>query len=126
MTTSIPQSSELLLDRLDAVRRLARTLVRDAADADDLVQEAVANALARPRPVSGDPTGWIATVLRNLARDRARSGIRRDHREREVARPEAEGDAPATLARLERHQELVDEVTGLDEPYRTAIYLRFF
>ena len=52
MGSSRPASDKELLCHQDFVRRLARGLVRDAARADDLVQEAWVLALERPPRVA--------------------------------------------------------------------------
>ena len=50
------------------LRRLARALVSDGPDADDLVQEAYAAALERPPEAPGSLRAWMAGVVRNKAR----------------------------------------------------------
>jgi RNA polymerase sigma-70 factor, ECF subfamily len=85
----------------DLVRYLYRK-VWDADRARDLAQEAFVRSLDRePR----DPRGWVFTVAANLARDEARTGIRR-RRHMELLRAEQEGgSAPAdALDRLERKE----------------------
>ncbi|MES2669408.1 MAG: sigma factor [Pseudomonadota bacterium] len=70
---------------LDTYRRLraeARRHARRAADADDLVQDALLIALEQGR--SDDPA-WLAGVIRNQAAMQARSAIRRRRREAAVA-----------------------------------------
>jgi RNA polymerase sigma-70 factor (ECF subfamily) len=69
---------------LDTYRRLrteARRHARRAADADDLVQDALLIALKQGR--SDDPA-WLAGVIRNQAAMQARSAIRRRRRESAV------------------------------------------
>ncbi len=117
---------DALLARIDRVRSLARRLVRDAAAADDLVQEALTAALGRPPLPAGDPWRYLTTSLRNLARDRARGARRRAERERLAARPEALGGAAEVAEAAERQRELVTAALELGEPYRTTILLRFF
>lgn len=104
------------------LRRLARRLVRDAARADDAVQETLLAARRERGPRS---RGWLAAVLRNTLRQGARADARRGARER--ARPQR-GAAPAPddlLAELELHQRLAGHVQALDEPYRETLLLRF-
>lgn len=50
------------------------TLTRDLAEAQDVVQEAYARALARPQHFLGlsDPEMWLRTVAMNVARSRFR------------------------------------------------------
>src|SRR5262249_2476393 len=65
-------------------------------------------------------------VLVNFARQAGRSAARRSAREERAARPEAVASTLEVLARAAAHRELVDAVMALDEPFRTAILLRFF
>lgn len=91
---------------LDAYRRLlaeARRHARRAADADDLVQDALLIALEQGR--SDDPA-WLAGVIRNQAAMQARSAIRRRRREAAVADDDValphEDAPPSASALLER------------------------
>ncbi|MBL8841156.1 MAG: sigma-70 family RNA polymerase sigma factor [Planctomycetes bacterium] len=111
------------------VRRLARALVRDAARADDVVQEATvaawragggANAAASP------PIGWWRGAIRQLAALEWRRAARSARRERVAARAEA---LPATVdvaAQFERHCEVVEALGALAEPDREVLLLRFY
>jgi RNA polymerase sigma-70 factor (ECF subfamily) len=56
------------------LRRFARALLRDAAAADDLVQDCLVRALAaHPRfPAADKVRPWLFAILRNLHRDRLR------------------------------------------------------
>src|SRR5262249_31220012 len=84
-----------------ALRRLARSLVRDPASAEDLVQETLATAVERPPRSDASLGSWLRTVARRLALDRIRSDERRGAREKRASRPESiEGPVPA-LERLE-------------------------
>lgn len=119
-------SVERLLDDAAWLRALALSLVRDVHAADDLVQETWLRALDRPPARADSHEGWMATVLRNLARDRARRTSRRAVRETAVA---SRGHAPGAaelVARADAHRALLDEVVRLPEPFREAVLLRFF
>ncbi len=78
------------------LRVLARTLVADAATADDLVQETWVAALAHP-PREGAERPWLARVLRNFARQRRRKEGRREQHERASAQ-QGELPSPAELS----------------------------
>jgi RNA polymerase sigma-70 factor (ECF subfamily) len=120
-----PEIESLLRDE-GWVRALARRLVRDASEADDLVQEAWLAARRGPAEAAVAPKRWLAAVLRNEARQRARGDARRARRERSAARGEATPSASELLERLEVRERVVRAVRELDEPYRTAILLRWF
>src|SRR5262245_31390775 len=55
-------------DHIDAVRRYARVIGRDSTQADDLVQECLARALAQPRDWRDvrNARAYLLTILRNL------------------------------------------------------------
>jgi len=71
----------LTADRLMAhtgwVRRLARTLVRDPAAADDLAHDALLVALDRPPEVREGIRSWFGRVLTNRLRMDVRASRRR-------------------------------------------------
>ena len=72
---------EALLGQEQWVRRLARALMRDDDEAEDVVQEA---RLAVWRHPPRDPTrarSWLGTVVRNTVRNRRRAAASRDGRE---------------------------------------------
>ena len=70
------------------LRGLARALVRDEHQAADLEQETWQAAVERPPARRGSERGWLATVLRNRARDSHRRTTRRSRREERAAQPE--------------------------------------
>ncbi|MCK6444854.1 MAG: sigma-70 family RNA polymerase sigma factor [Planctomycetes bacterium] len=119
-----PPTSEpdLLLADLAWTRRLARTLVRDAATADDVAQEAW---LAARQGARGG-RAWLAGVVRNLVRQARRADVRRAARELDAAAPEAREGADELVARAELQQRLVAAVLALDEPYRSTVLRRHF
>lgn len=109
---------------LDRLRGLARTLLRDAASADDVVQEAVAEALAGDGGRRG--RGWLRSAVRSRSVDLVRSERARSRREREVAR--GRGTAPSaaeTVERAELARELYGAVLDLPDAMRDAVLLRF-
>jgi RNA polymerase sigma-70 factor (ECF subfamily) len=117
---------EALLAHREWVRGLARALVRDDAEAADLEQEVWLAAVRRPPRDASSPRGWLATALRHALSNLRRGQRRRGVRERASARPEAGPSAGAVVAEAEAHRRVVDAVMDLEEPYRTAVLLRFF
>ncbi|MFC0677415.1 RNA polymerase sigma factor [Lysobacter korlensis] len=80
-----------LIELLPRLRRLARTLAGQAADADDLVQVALERALARADQWRPDARldAWVFGILRNAWLDELRSRSRRQR----VFAPEEAGEA---------------------------------
>lgn len=119
-----PAEIERLLAHSGWLTTLALRLVRDPAAADDLVQDTWHAAL-RARGGVRDERGWLATLLANRARARARAEEARRARERHSARAEAV-DGPDVLAeRAECQRRLLAHVLALDEPYRGTLLARF-
>lgn len=126
MSDAVPPTLAILLAERRWVVGLARHLVRDVDAADDLAQDAWLQASQRPPAIASSPRGWLATVLYRAAARRRRDTVRRDRREHAVARPDV---APATVdivAAAETHRLVVEAVLALDEPFRTAVLLRYF
>ena len=66
----------VVLPHLDAAYRLARRLMRDADDADDVVQEASLRAFRYFRTfVGGDGRAWFLRIVRNTCYGWRRHGI---------------------------------------------------
>ncbi|MBL8840626.1 MAG: sigma-70 family RNA polymerase sigma factor [Planctomycetes bacterium] len=139
--TDSPVDAARLLAHAAWVRRLARTLVADAArrdDADELEQQAWSEALERPPRHADGLRGWWRTVVENVARRRRRAASTRERHERAAGSAPhspaaplalATGAAPAaadSVARAELHRRVVDAVLALPEPYRSTLLLRFF
>ncbi|MCA8976249.1 MAG: sigma-70 family RNA polymerase sigma factor [Planctomycetes bacterium] len=115
-----------LLIHADFVRALARELVDDEATAEDLAQEAWVRALQQPPQHGASLRGWFATVLQNLLHNRRRGDRRRAARERGAAAP-AELPTPEHILERELVRErMVRAVLRLDEPFRTAVLLRYY
>lgn len=116
---------ELLLANQAFLQRLARSLVADPASAEDLVQDTSLAALRQAPHASSSARAWLARVMRNLAARRARDESRRRSREADVARPEADELGARLAAHLDVQRRVVEAVARLEEPYRTAILLRY-
>ncbi|HEV8112857.1 MAG TPA: sigma-70 family RNA polymerase sigma factor [Planctomycetota bacterium] len=117
--------ADSLLSEARWVRRLARSLVRDDAVAEDLVQETWIAALEGAPAESGRLRPWLARVVRNFARQAHRSRASRAHQERISARPERTPSTSETAERLEAQRLLVEALESLAEPYRTTVTLRY-
>ncbi len=114
-----------LLRQRAFLRRLARSLVDEAAAADDLEQDTWVAALRRPPHSPQAAMAWIASTARRIANKvRRRTDLDR-RRERAMAPHERVDGDEAAIHRLELQHAVVAAVLGLDEPYRTAITLRY-
>ena len=117
-----------LISQLGWVRALARSLVFEPDIADDVLQQVCLLALQRP-PRQREGAGlraWLSSATRRLASRSARSETRRRRREQRAARPEAAPDTSDIAATRDELRRLVEAVTGLEEPYFTAIVERYF
>lgn len=103
---------------------LATALVGDAQAGDDIAQDAVIAALARPGAIER-PRAWLAGTVRRLAARRVRSESRRRRREAAAARSESMPDASELLARAETAEAVLAAARRLAEPFRRTVYLRF-
>jgi RNA polymerase sigma-70 factor (ECF subfamily) len=121
-----PIGVEALLAHREWARGLARALVRDPADADDLEQAAWLEAIRRPPARDEGLRGWLATLLRRRARDRWRADERRGRREEAAARPESVRPTAEIVAEAEAHRLVVEALMAIEEPFREALLLRFF
>jgi RNA polymerase sigma-70 factor (ECF subfamily) len=107
------------------VRRLARTLVRDAHAAEDLGQDVWVASLQQREEVR-EPRRWLAGTLRRTWSRSLRGAQHREDRERAAARPEAGDPLTDVLEREEARRRLLDALAKLAEPYRSALLLRYF
>ena len=109
---------------LPNLRRYARSLTHDAADADDLVQECLARALGKLRlwKVGTDLRAWLFRILHNQyvsqIRRAARQGTAVDWSEYEPTL----NCAPGQIEHLEI-RDLARALTSLPEKQRTAVLM---
>jgi len=108
-----------------ALRSLARAILRGADDADDIVQEAYARALASGSPVA-HRDGWLWRIVQNLARRRLRDRARRQRHDAAQPVPPSAPPTDELLAQVELHRQLADAVAALREPLRRAVVMRFW
>lgn len=115
-----------LLEVLPRLRRFARALTHDAADADDLTQTAIEKALkARQQWQTGTRmASWMYRIMRNAWIDTARAR----RRAAEIFVPEAAGSqvADGGVAAIEAHVEvarLSAAMQALPDEQREAVAL---
>ena len=117
---------ESLLEHERFVRAIAGRLLPCKQDAEDVIQETWLRALRSPPRRSTALRAWLGRVGRNVALSTRRADRRRTRRERAAARPESIASAADSASRLEQHRLVVDAVLALDEPFRSAILLRYY
>ena len=118
-----------LLAQLGWVRALARSLVFDPDMTDDVLQQVCVLALQKaPRDARTGPRlrAWLAAVTRSLVRRSARADARRVRREQAAAQREALPSTSDIAEHRDALRKLIDAVTGLEEPYFSAIVARYF
>lgn len=133
------QAFGLLYDRFGALAYgLARAMVREAADADDVVAEAFAQlwrTADRYDAARGSVAAWVTTVTRTRALDHLRAARRRLQAAERAAGDDAEGIAlpvaaapPADegLERRERAEAVQRQLAALPPAQREAVQLAFF
>src|SRR6185436_9950328 len=104
--------------------RLAYSLVRDEARAEDLVQETWATWVEERPSGLAEPRAWLARVMRNRAFNQKRGDARRAEREELSGRPDA--SAPEIDGTLEAQAQLIEALRHLEEPYRSALVERYY
>lgn len=113
------------------VYSLARSIVRNDGDAEDITQELFFRVWERAGtfdPSRGSPAAWITTMTRRLAIDKTRS---RSYKARvreasiDVVPASAAVDGTAAVLSAEANQ-VLDALNRLDEPYREVIRLSYY
>jgi RNA polymerase sigma-70 factor (ECF subfamily) len=105
------------------VNALALRVLRDASDAEDIVQEGFVQAwrqAARFDPARGTPEAWLCTMTRSRALDRLR---------RRTARREEPGEqAPPAVATPRNEEALAvrKALDGLSDVQRRALELAYY
>ena len=110
---------------IPALRRYARTFVRDVGAADDLVQDTLERAISRwhQRRSDGDARAWLFTILHNLAVNHFRRAARRG---REVPLDDA-GESDVSVSSTQedalRRDDILGAVGQLPDDQRSVLLL---
>ena len=118
----------LVGEHTDSLYRFARSLVRDSAAAEDLVQETFLRAFEKRHTFRGDasPATWLHRILHNLAIDRSRRlgpellTAEVEERWRDDAYTV---DSETVIERAQTREELEDALIRLPFLYRAAVVL---
>lgn len=119
------QTLDDVLGQTAWIRGLARRLVTDAAERDDVVQQVWVETLRKGRRARV-LRPWLFGVMRNVARTELRRGFHRRARE-EAAEPAPSSPQPDELVeRVELEREVANALLQLAEPYRSTLLLRYY
>jgi RNA polymerase sigma-70 factor (ECF subfamily) len=121
----MPDMIVLIEPLIPALRRYARSLMRDRAAADDLVQDCLERAIRswHQRREDGNAKTWIFTILHNLAINRLKQSARRGgHFALEDVQDAALARRPAQEDGL-LHSEALRALDELHEDQRNVILL---
>jgi RNA polymerase sigma-70 factor (ECF subfamily) len=121
-----PPDADALISHTGFVRDLAFRLLRDAHEAEDVVQQVFLTAMRRPPETNRPLRPWLRRVARNLAIDVHRSRGRRERSERIAAIDEPLEPSPDIGSIDTAKSELASVVLALPEPYRTVVLMRFY
>ena len=100
-TSSANFSLDLLTDNDRWVTRLARALISDGDEAEDVVQEARITLWTHPPDQTETARAWLRSVIRNLIRNRSRNRQRRALRLQRLGEPTAEASPHELMERFE-------------------------
>ncbi|MHC4972967.1 MAG: sigma-70 family RNA polymerase sigma factor [Planctomycetota bacterium] len=121
-----PPDLEALLVHEPLVRGLARSLLRGDARVDDVVQETWVAALKGGPRQPASLRAWLAAVARNVAYSVRRRDAARRRIEHGAARREPLPSVAEIAAKEDIRKRVLDALLDLDEPYRTALLLRYY
>lgn len=120
-----PDPLTTLQDHAAFVRAVARRLVADPSDVDDLVQETWLRALANGR-APRSARAWLAKVVRSVWTDRHRADQARLRREQQIAAERARtGTAEHTGDDAFGFASLTRALEALPTDYRRVLQLRY-
>lgn len=126
-----PSFDAVALPYLDAAYNLAYWLMRDGAEAEDVVQDAFVRALRYfPSYMGGDPRAWLLSIVRNTAYSRLaarRATVPLDDEDSDTTLAEVlrdPGDDPeAALARRQDRERLDTLLDALPVELRECVVL---
>jgi len=114
----------LIEPQIPALRRYARALVRNAAAADDLVQDCLERAVNRwHQRREGDPRPWLFTILHNLAVSQFRQQAARGPHVAIDAAAEHEVRQDAAQENQLIYRDVLDRLARLPEELRAVLLL---
>ncbi|MCE9594336.1 MAG: sigma-70 family RNA polymerase sigma factor [Planctomycetes bacterium] len=108
------------------IRALAKKLARDDEVANDVFQDTLLAAMKRPARPDVPVRSWIVRVIHNRVAQSHRRRVRREQHEA-LHEPEHADLSPAETAERDGLRvHVLRAIEEMDEPYRSAIVLRFY
>ncbi len=126
MDSPPPPAIESLLEHTGFLRRVARGLLSNPADTEDVAQEAWLRAVRTGDDPIRQPRGWLRTVARNLARTQVRGQRTRARHAPRLPLPRSEPSPLDVLLEEEMRRRVVHAVLALPEPYQRTLILRYY
>lgn len=113
-----------VIGQLASLKRYARSLVRNSADAEDLVQDALVKAYEKRSTfrTGANLRHWLFTILHNTHIDKARSNRSRIRRD-EASVSDADHVYPAAQEDAVQLKQVRDAFMRLPEEQREALHL---
>jgi len=132
LTVSASEFERAIAPHMRAAYDLARWLVRNQADAEDVLQEAYVRAFRHFSSFRGErERAWLLAIVRNacwsfLARNRTNVGSAFDEERdsAEVVSLQIPPEPDAQLVRADQARRIQEEVTALRPEFREAFVLR--
>ena len=109
---------------IPALRRYARSLLKNAASADDLVQDTLERTITRwsQRDPDGNARAWVFTILHNLAVNKLRQTAQRQQVDIDDMDENFAAQPPGQEERL-LHADLLRALDALSEDQRSVLLL---
>jgi RNA polymerase sigma-70 factor (ECF subfamily) len=109
---------------IPALRRYARALVRNRANADDLVQDCLERAVSRwYQRRDGEVRAWLFAILHNLAINQFRQSARRGRHVRIDETNEDDFGEAAVQEQKLMYQDVLSKLARLPEDQRSVLLL---
>ena len=116
---------QALVQHREYLRAIARSIVLDEHDADDVVQQSWVAALTSGPSAAAAMKWWLGRVTANFAKKSVAREREQRVREEDAARPVLQGEEDATTD-FELFEQVAKALRSLPEPYRTTIHMRYF
>ncbi|MEM9514768.1 MAG: sigma-70 family RNA polymerase sigma factor [Actinomycetota bacterium] len=122
--TSDAAFERYVVPELEVMLRVARSLTRNAADAEDLVQDTLVRAYRAIDRFDGQyPRAWLLTIMRNTHINSARRRRPELLRDPDNSPEQASEERTDDVIEQQIDGRILETLDELDEPFRTIIEL---